>query len=45
MSLRPVIAVLLVCNLIVWGGLFAFEAYLAHESAAILAQSTAASSR
>ena len=36
-SLRPVVAILVAVNIVVWGGLFAFEGYLASESAAITA--------
>jgi hypothetical protein len=39
-SLRPVVALLLALNVVVWGGLFAFEAFLASESAAIAAENT-----
>ena len=40
MELRPVVALLLAVNIVVWGGLVAFEAALAHESAVIAAENT-----
>jgi len=39
-TLRPIVALLLAVNILVWGGLFAFEAFLASESAAIAASSS-----